>query len=132
MFPDADLEAAANGVIAGVFAATGQTCMAGSRLIVHEDVHDELVERVAARAREIVLGNPLEEATEMGPLANAQQFEKVTGILEAALAQGATAACGGGPDRTSAATSSSRRCSRASTATRPPCARRSSARSWPR
>ena len=71
VFPDADLDAAANGVIAGVFAATGQTCMAGSRLIVHEDVHDELVERVAARAREIVLGNPLEADTEMGPLANA-------------------------------------------------------------
>ena len=98
VFPDADLDAAANGIIAGVFAATGQTCMAGSRLIVHEDVHDELVERVAARAREIVLGNPLEAATEMGPLANGQQFEKVTGILEAALAQGATAVCGGGPD----------------------------------
>jgi hypothetical protein len=72
--------------------------MAGSRLIVHEDVHDELIERVAGRAREIVLGNPLEPATEMGPVANAQQFEKVTGILEAALAQGATAVCGGGPD----------------------------------
>jgi aldehyde dehydrogenase (NAD+) len=98
VFADADLEAAANGVIAGVFAASGQTCMAGSRLIVHEDVHDELIERVAARAREIVLGNPLEPATEMGPVANAQQFEKVTGILEAALAQGATAVCGGGPD----------------------------------
>ena len=98
VFPDADLEAAANGVIAGVFAASGQTCMAGSRLIVHEDVHDELVDRVAARAREIVLGNPLEPATEMGPVANAQQFAKVTGILEAALAQGATAVCGGGPD----------------------------------
>jgi (Z)-2-((N-methylformamido)methylene)-5-hydroxybutyrolactone dehydrogenase len=87
-------------VIAGVFAATGQTCMAGSRLIVHADVHDELVERVAARAREIVLGNPLDEATEMGPLANAQQFEKVTSILSAALEQGATAACGGGPHPT--------------------------------
>src|SRR5690242_13305583 len=98
VFPDADLEAAANGIIAGVFAATGQTCMAGSRLVVHEDVHDELVERVASRAKEIVLGNPLEAATEMGPLANAQQFEKVTGILRAALDQGATAACGGGPD----------------------------------
>src|SRR6201995_1876548 len=98
VFPDADLEAAANGVIAGGFAATGQTCMAGSRLIVHEDVHDELIERVASRAKEIVLGNPLEPATEMGPLANEQQFAKVTGILEAALAQGATAVCGGGPD----------------------------------
>lgn len=83
IFRDADLEAAANGVIAGVFAATGQTCMAGSRLIVHEDVHDELVERVVARAREIVLGNPLAADTEMGPLANEQQFTKVTGILEA-------------------------------------------------
>src|SRR5215470_15670706 len=97
VFPDADLDAAANGIIAGVFAATGQTCMAGSRLVVHEDVHDELIERVTARANEIVLGNPLEPETEMGPLANAQQFEKVTGILRAALAEGATAACGGGP-----------------------------------
>ena len=131
MFPDADLEAAANGVIAGVFAATGQTCMAGSRLIVHADVHDELVERVAARAREIVLGNPLEEATEMGPLANAQQFEKVTGILEGGVGAGRDGRVRRRDPRTSAATSSSRRCSRAWTATHPPCARRSSARSWP-
>ena len=115
VFPDADLEAAANGVIAGVFAASGQTCMAGSRLIVHEDVHDELVERVATRAREIVLGNPLEPATEMGPLANAQQFEKVTGILEAALDQGAHGGLRRRPGhRRSAATSSARRCSPAS------------------
>src|SRR6185369_16436044 len=63
VFPDADLDAAANGVIAGVFAATGQTCMAGSRVVVHADVRDELIERVAERARKIVLGNPLDEAT---------------------------------------------------------------------
>ena len=89
VFADADLEAAANGVIAGVFAATGQTCMAGSRLIVHEDVHDELVERVAARAREIVLGNPLDPATEMGPLANAAAVrEGHAGSSTAALARG--------------------------------------------
>ena len=97
VFPDADLDAAANGIIAGVFAATGQTCMAGSRLIVHEDVHDELIERVAGRARKIVLGNPLDEATEMGPLANGPQFAKVTGILEQARNEGAVAVCGGGP-----------------------------------
>ena len=90
VFADADLEAAANGVIAGVFAATGQTCMAGSRLVVHEDVHDELVERIAERARTIVLGNPVDPDTEMGPLANAAQFEKVTGILDAAKREGAT------------------------------------------
>ena len=99
VFPDADLEAAANGIVAGVFAATGQTCMAGSRFIVHEDVHDELIEEVAERARKIVLGNPLEAATEMGPLANQTQFAKVTSILEQALSEGAVAVCGGGPDR---------------------------------
>jgi (Z)-2-((N-methylformamido)methylene)-5-hydroxybutyrolactone dehydrogenase len=98
VFPDADLEAAANGVVAGVFAAGGQTCMAGSRLIAHEDIHDELVELVAERARRIVLGNPLEAGTEMGPLANEAQFATVTGILEGALREGATAVCGGGPD----------------------------------
>jgi len=98
VFPDADLEAAANGVVAGVFAASGQTCMAGSRLIAHEDIYDRLVELVAERARKIVLGNPLEVATEMGPVASEAQFAKVTGILDAALRAGATAVCGGGPD----------------------------------
>jgi aldehyde dehydrogenase (NAD+) len=98
VFPDADLEAAANGVIAGVFAASGQTCMAGSRLVVHEQIHDELIELVAERARRIVLGNPLEAETEMGPLANEAQFGKVTEILARAQTQGATAVCGGGPD----------------------------------
>jgi (Z)-2-((N-methylformamido)methylene)-5-hydroxybutyrolactone dehydrogenase len=98
VFPDADLEAAANGIVAGVFAASGQTCMAGSRLLAHEDIHDELVELVAERARRIVLGNPLDVGTEMGPLANERQFTTVTEILADALRDGATAVCGGGPD----------------------------------
>lgn len=58
VFADADLEAAANGLVAGVFAATGQTCMAGSRLIVHESVKDELIAKVAERANTIVQGDP--------------------------------------------------------------------------
>jgi aldehyde dehydrogenase (NAD+) len=98
VFPDADLAAAANGVIAGVFAATGQTCMAGSRLIVHADVHDELVRLVAERASRIVLGDPNDPATEMGPVANRPQYEKVVGYLDGAAAEGASFACGGGPD----------------------------------
>ena len=98
VFPDADLDAAANGLVAGVFAATGQTCMAGSRLIVHADVHDALVERVVARAEAIVLGDPTEAATEMGPVANRPQYEKVLGYLQGAAAEGATFACGGEPD----------------------------------
>ncbi|MCR6488037.1 aldehyde dehydrogenase [Amycolatopsis sp. OK19-0408] len=95
VFPDADLAAAANGVVAGVFAATGQTCMAGSRLIVHEDVHDELVRLIAERASAIRLGDPNEPATEMGPVANAPQYEKVLHYLETAKAEGATVVCGG-------------------------------------
>ncbi|HWD01537.1 MAG TPA: aldehyde dehydrogenase [Amycolatopsis sp.] len=95
VFPDADLEAAANGVVAGVFAATGQTCMAGSRLIVHADVHDELVRLVAERAARIRLGDPTAADTEMGPVANEPQYEKVLRYLETARAEGATVAYGG-------------------------------------
>ncbi|WP_123026586.1 aldehyde dehydrogenase [Mycolicibacterium stellerae] len=97
VFPDADLSAAANGLIAGVFAATGQTCMAGSRLIVHEDVHDGLIQLVAERARAIKLGDPNDADTEMGPVANRPQYEKVLGYLKTAVAEGATVAAGGGP-----------------------------------
>ena len=95
VFADADLEAAANGLVAGVFAASGQTCMAGSRLIVHQSVHDELTELVAARARTIKLGNPFDIETEMGPVANRPQFEKVLGYLDIAKQEGATAIAGG-------------------------------------
>jgi acyl-CoA reductase-like NAD-dependent aldehyde dehydrogenase len=95
VFADADLTAAANGVVAGVFAATGQTCMAGSRLIVHADVHDELVRLVAERAASIRLGDPNDPATEMGPVANTPQYEKVLGYLSTARAEGATVAHGG-------------------------------------
>jgi len=98
VFPDADLQAAANGLVAGVFAATGQTCMAGSRLIVHADVHDELVRLVAERAAQIRLGDPNDPETEMGPVANRTQYEKVLGYLRTAEAEGATVAYGGAAD----------------------------------
>jgi acyl-CoA reductase-like NAD-dependent aldehyde dehydrogenase len=98
VFPDADLQAAANGLVAGVFAATGQTCMAGSRLIVHESVHDELVRLVADRAAQIKLGDPNDPETEMGPVANGAQYEKVLGYLDTAKAEGATVAYGGAAD----------------------------------
>jgi aldehyde dehydrogenase (NAD+) len=97
VFADADLEAAANGIVAGIFAAAGQTCIAGSRLIVAAEVADELVERVAERARRIVLGDPMEAATEMGPLANRRQLEAVTGFVERAVDAGARAVTGGAP-----------------------------------
>jgi (Z)-2-((N-methylformamido)methylene)-5-hydroxybutyrolactone dehydrogenase len=97
IFADADLDAAANGVIAGVFAATGQTCMAGSRVVVHRDVGDALVERIVARAKTIKIGNPLDAETEMGPLATDKQYETVLSHFESARADGATIAYGGKP-----------------------------------
>jgi acyl-CoA reductase-like NAD-dependent aldehyde dehydrogenase len=97
VFGDADLPAVANGVIAGVFAATGQSCMAGSRLVVHENVHDKLVDLIVERADRIRLGDPNDPDTEMGPVANAPQYDKVIGYLKIAKEEGATIACGGGP-----------------------------------
>ncbi|AOK19267.1 carnitine dehydratase [Burkholderia cepacia] len=95
VFDDCDVEAVANGVISGVFAATGQTCMAGSRLIVHRSIHDEVVERVISRIRELRLGDPMDLATEMGPAATEPQFHKVLSMVKVAEAEGATLAYGG-------------------------------------
>jgi acyl-CoA reductase-like NAD-dependent aldehyde dehydrogenase len=63
----------------GVFAATGQTCMAGSRLLAQRSVHDALVDRIVRRATSIRLGDPRADETEMGPLANEPQYRKVVG-----------------------------------------------------
>lgn len=95
VFDDADLQAAANGVVAGIFAATGQTCIAGSRLLVHRDVRDELVARLVDQARRIKLGDPLDPSTEMGPLANDNQLATVRGFVETAKQSGVTVATGG-------------------------------------
>jgi aldehyde dehydrogenase (NAD+) len=97
VFDDADLDAAANGVIAGVFAATGQTCLAGSRLLVHENIAEALVHKIIARASTIKLGDPKDPGTEMGPVANRPQYEKVLSHFASAREQGATIAYGGEP-----------------------------------
>lgn len=95
VFQDCDPEAAANGIIAGIFAATGQSCMAGSRLVIHRSVMDDILSRVIARAATIRMGDPSDPETEMGPVATADQHAKVTGMIEQAVAEGATLACGG-------------------------------------
>ncbi len=95
VFPDADLESATNGVIAGIFAAAGQTCVAGSRLLVHDSVADELVAAISGRADTIVLGNPLDDATEMGPLAQEGLRDRVGERVLEAVGAGATATAGG-------------------------------------
>jgi aldehyde dehydrogenase (NAD+) len=98
VFEDADLDAARNGVMAGIFAATGQTCIAGSRLLVQESVRDALVERLVERAATIKRGDPLDPETEMGPMAFRGHLERVLGFVERAEADGATVAYGGRPD----------------------------------
>jgi acyl-CoA reductase-like NAD-dependent aldehyde dehydrogenase len=96
VFPDADLEAAANGLIAGIFAAAGQTCIAGSRALIHEDVYAEVVERVASRAASITMGDPKDPKTEMGPICFPGQRDKIRDFVEAARSDGATILTGGG------------------------------------
>jgi (Z)-2-((N-methylformamido)methylene)-5-hydroxybutyrolactone dehydrogenase len=95
VFADADLTSARNGVIAGIFAAAGQTCIAGSRLLVQDSVADEFVEAIAARASSVVLGDPLLDATEMGPMARADIRDRVAGRVLDAVAGGATIRAGG-------------------------------------
>lgn len=96
VFPDADLEAAANGLIAGIFAAAGQTCIAGSRALIHADVFDEVVDRVAERAESIVMGDPTGSATEMGPICFPGQLEKIQHYVDTARKEGAVIRAGGG------------------------------------
>jgi len=96
VFADADLEAAANGVVAGIFAATGQTCIAGSRLVVHEDVREALLERLVARARTIKLGDPKDPETEMGPIATEAQHAKIAAMVGEAIDGGARVLVGAG------------------------------------
>lgn len=96
VFEDANVSNAAMGVIAGIFAAAGQTCIAGSRVFAHRSIYDELLEKVTERARSIVIGDPMLEATELGPLAFAAQRDKVNSYVELGVSEGATVLTGGG------------------------------------
>ncbi|HEX7856624.1 MAG TPA: aldehyde dehydrogenase [Sphingobium sp.] len=96
IFADADLDRAVVGALAGIFGATGQTCIAGSRLLVQRPVYEEVVSRLAERAGRIVMGDPRDPATEMGTAANAPQFNRILGFIESAKQDGARLVAGGG------------------------------------
>ncbi|WP_417218054.1 aldehyde dehydrogenase [Arthrobacter sp.] len=96
VFEDANVSNAAMGVVAGIFAAAGQTCIAGSRVFAHRSVYDELLEKVSERARTIVIGDPLDEATELGPLAFDAQHQKVSSYVDLGVSEGAKLVTGGG------------------------------------
>jgi acyl-CoA reductase-like NAD-dependent aldehyde dehydrogenase len=95
VFDDADLDAALNGVVAGIFAATGQTCIAGSRALIHRPIHDRFVERLLALAGTARMGNPLEPSTQVGPITTRPQYEKVLDYIRIAKAEGAQCRLGG-------------------------------------
>ncbi len=95
IFPDADFENAVTGVISGIFAASGQSCVAGSRLVVHRSIAQEFTERLVERARNLRMGPPEQESTQIGPLALRSQVERVSAILDEARSQGANVVSGG-------------------------------------
>ena len=94
VFPDADLKRAVTGALIGIFSAGGQTCIAGSRLLVHSAVYDEVVEAIARRAKAIRLGDPLAPTTHMGPVANEPQYERIRQMVAAGKESGATMVAG--------------------------------------
>lgn len=97
VFDDADLEGAANGLIAGNFGASGQSCVAGTRGLVQASVFDALVAKIEEKMQGVVIGDPLAAETQIGPLCTAAQISKIEATLDAARAGGATIRFGGTP-----------------------------------
>ena len=95
VFDDAEIDNAVKGVVSGIFAATGQTCVAGSRLLVQQSIHDTFVDRLLALARTAKMGNPMDLTTQVGPITNEPQLEKVLRYIDVARGEGATAVLGG-------------------------------------
>jgi betaine-aldehyde dehydrogenase len=96
VFPDADLDRVVDMAVAGMnFSWAGQSCGSTSRLLLHESVHDEVVERVAQRLRALRLGDPTDAAVEMGPVNSQRQHERVLGFIESARTQGVRLVTGG-------------------------------------
>ncbi len=94
VFADAPMDAAEAGLLAGIYAAAGQTCVAGSRALLQRPVYDELLERITERAAGVVLGDPMDDATQMGPIANVPQLARIEEMVAAAKDGGARVAGG--------------------------------------
>ncbi len=99
IFADADLDEAADAVTFGVYFNAGECCNSGSRIIVHADVADALVDRVVALSRQVAFGDPLNPATQVGAIVSAAHQDKIDGYVRDAVAAGATLRLGGAPLR---------------------------------
>jgi len=97
VFEDADLESAVNGVIAGNFGATGQSCVAGSRVFIQSSIREKFLAKLVERASQIRIGDPLADDTQVGPLATKEQFDHITESVKDAVSEGATLLYGGKP-----------------------------------
>ncbi len=97
VFDDANIESAVNGCVAGIFGATGQSCVAGSRLFVHDDIADEFLEKLVHIAQNICIGDPQDDATEMGPLCTQGQMDHIQRQIALAIEQGGQVLTGGKP-----------------------------------
>ncbi|MDZ4086457.1 MAG: aldehyde dehydrogenase family protein [Tabrizicola sp.] len=97
IFPDADLEAAADAVTFGVYFNVGQCCNSGSRIIVHEDIAEAFTARVVALSRQVAFGDPLDPATQVGAIVSREHGAKIDAYVTAAVKAGATVALGGKP-----------------------------------
>lgn len=97
VFDDCDLDQAAAGAISGIFAATGQTCIAGSRLLVHNSIREAFVKRVVEIGATARKGNPMSPDTNIGPVTTPAQYKKILEYIDIAKAEGARCILGGGP-----------------------------------
>lgn len=97
IFEDANLDAAAAGAVSGIFAATGQTCIAGSRLLVQNSIKDEVTERLVEMAETAKIGDPMLPDTNIGPVTTAPQYKKILDYIDIAKSEGAELLTGGGP-----------------------------------
>jgi acyl-CoA reductase-like NAD-dependent aldehyde dehydrogenase len=95
VFDDANVEEALKGAVAGVFGASGQSCLAGSRLLVQEGIHDRFVDRLVDVVAEAKIGDPSDPATQIGPISTRQQWEKILQMIELGRSEGATCRLGG-------------------------------------
>ncbi len=97
VFDDANLDDAVKGAISGIFAATGQTCIAGSRLLVQNSIYDEFVTKLVAFARTAKMGDPMQRETQVGPVTTPPQYEKILEYIQVGKDGGAEVLLGGGP-----------------------------------
>jgi len=95
VFEDADIESAANGIIAGNFGASGQSCVAGSRVIVEKNIASKLIELIKQKSQKIVVGNPLDNQTNLGPLCTKKQIELIEETIQKSIKQGGNIIFGG-------------------------------------